>query len=158
MTTSLRALPLAGVILVSLLGMGANGQDRVADPIDQQLGLKNITKMQVNIHLETGKTPPDRFVTTQENKLIKRSLVKNVVQWQAPLIEYQPLFFEDIALERYGQCVPYIQPGISGLHFFNGIFTLPIHATVESPFSRDYPLGYYRPGHPAPYLHYRLPW
>ena len=55
MTTSLRALPLAGVILVSLLGMGANGQDRVADPIDQQLGLKNITKMQVNIHLETGK-------------------------------------------------------------------------------------------------------
>ena len=68
-------------------------------------------------------------------------------RWQAPCISYQPLYFEDVALERYGQSRRGLQQSIlSYAHFFKSAALLPWHMGVDPPYSCDYPLGYCRPG------------
>ncbi|MCH2182091.1 MAG: hypothetical protein MK108_08815 [Mariniblastus sp.] len=73
--------------------------------------------------------------------------------WCPPDISYQPLYFQDIALERYGQ-IPYrcagVQEALSGVHFFASAMTLPFQVLADPPCCCEYPLGYCRPGNPAP--------
>lgn len=72
--------------------------------------------------------------------------------WCAPDIRYQPLYFQDVALERYGQTLCYadVQAAVSAVHFFASVCTLPCQVWKDRPFTCDYPLGYCRPGNPAP--------
>ena len=72
--------------------------------------------------------------------------------WCPPDISYQPLYFQDVALERYGQtfgCAG-MEGALSGLHFFASVCTLPGQVLCDPPFCCQYPLGYCRPGNPAP--------
>lgn len=68
--------------------------------------------------------------------------------WDAPEIRYHPLYFEDVALERYGQVFgnDYFQTVKSGSHFFTSFLLWPLHARHDPVFSCDTPLGYCRPG------------
>lgn len=71
--------------------------------------------------------------------------------WQSPGISYQPLYFEDVALERYGQSRRGLrQTLVSYGHFFTSAALLPLHMRKDPPYSCDYPLGYCRPGNCAP--------
>jgi hypothetical protein len=77
---------------------------------------------------------------------------QKVFAWAAPNIKYQPLYFEDVALERYGQTArPYQQTVLSGLHFYQSLFLLRKQASQRNPFSCDYPLGFCRPGNTVDY-------
>ncbi len=79
--------------------------------------------------------------------------------WQASNIFYQPLYFEDPDLERYGHAYPFfIQPIVSSLRFTTQAIGLPYQMTIDPPCCRVYPLGYYRPGECAPKLIYQIPW
>jgi hypothetical protein len=70
-----------------------------------------------------------------------------VFAWAAPDIRYQPLYFEDVALERYGQTMGlHLQPYRSGLNFFKSLVFLPNQMRHDPPCSCDYPLGFCRPG------------
>ncbi len=67
--------------------------------------------------------------------------------WAAPDIRYQPLYFENVRLERYGQTRgPWKEVGDGAVHFFASAALLPYHARFDRPRSCDYPLGYCRPG------------
>ena len=78
--------------------------------------------------------------------------------WKASGLCHQPLYFEDVQLERYGHSHgPYIQPIISGAHFFLTIPTLPYQMAGCPPKECMYTLGYYRPGNCAPYTIDPLP-
>ena len=46
---------------------------------------------------------------------------------------FRPLYFEDIALERYGHRVPIIQPALSGARFFASVAALPYKMRVHPP-------------------------
>ena len=71
--------------------------------------------------------------------------------WCAPNIRYNPLYFEDVGLERYGyDCGDLVQPGISALHFGASTAFLPINVFRQPPWSCTYPLGFCRPGSFAP--------
>ena len=75
-----------------------------------------------------------------------------VFAWAAPDIRYQPLFFEDVALERYGQTLPpYRQTVLSAVRMTNSFFLFPNHARHDPIFSCDYPLGFCRPGNTVDY-------
>lgn len=75
-----------------------------------------------------------------------------VFAWAAPDIRYQPLYFEDVALERYGQTAPPYQQSLSsGFHFFKSFVTLPRQMIIDHPKSCDHPLGFCRPGNKTPY-------
>lgn len=81
--------------------------------------------------------------------------------WAAPDIRYQPLFFEDVPLERYGQTTGIkTQPIRSAVHFFNSVVFLPNHLRHDHWKACDYPLGFCRPGSNVPgtkQLHYYGP-
>ena len=70
--------------------------------------------------------------------------------WAAPNIRYQPLYFENVPLERYGQTrSPLAEVAYGGIHFYRSLTLLPYHAAFDHPRSCDYPLGFCRPGNPT---------
>ena len=79
--------------------------------------------------------------------------------WEAPEYWRRPLYFEDVLLERYGQMRhPWIQPAVSGAHFFGTLPALPYKMGLDKPVDCVSSLGYYRPGSCAPLMRNRLPW
>lgn len=78
--------------------------------------------------------------------------------WKASGLCHKPLYFEDVHLERYGHSWgPYLQPIISGGHFFLTVPVLPYKMGLYPPGECMYTLGYYRPGNCAPYMLDPLP-
>lgn len=80
--------------------------------------------------------------------------------WDAPNIRYHPLYFEDVALERYGQVFgnDYLQTAKSGAHFFSAFLLWPLHARHDPTFSCETPLGYCRPGNNTSSINERKIW
>lgn len=73
--------------------------------------------------------------------------------WNASLLNHQPLYFEDVNLERHGFSHGICQPLVSGAHFFAMLPALP-YMIVAQPFAAPvYTLGESRPGSIAPYVH-----
>ncbi|MCA9268602.1 MAG: hypothetical protein KDA41_09035 [Planctomycetales bacterium] len=81
-----------------------------------------------------------------------RNFVMTGFHWKASGLCHKPLYFEEVALERYGHSHgPLAQPVISGAHFFANVAILPYKMGIHSPHECIYALGYYRPGDCAPY-------
>ncbi len=73
--------------------------------------------------------------------------------WKASALCHKPLYFEEVALERYGHSWgPICDPVISAAHFFGTLPILPYKMGVDTPCECQYALGYYRPGNCAPYM------
>ena len=73
--------------------------------------------------------------------------------WKASALCHKPLYFEDVALERYGHSWGWhLQPLVSAAHFFATVPILPYKMGLTPPNECIYALGYYRPGNCAPYL------
>lgn len=78
--------------------------------------------------------------------------------WKASALCHKPLYFEDEALERYGHSWgPYLDPFVSGAHFFCKLPVLPYCMGLTPPNECMYALGHYRPGNCAPYMIPPLP-
>lgn len=88
-----------------------------------------------------------------------RSFEGRVMQWEPSNVFSNPLYFEDVALERYGHTRhPLIQPFASVGKWGLQLVGLPYQMTIDPAWKCDYKLGYYRPGDCAPYKKYRIPW
>lgn len=75
-----------------------------------------------------------------------------VFAWSAPNIRYQPLYFEDVPLERYGQSARPIRQGmLSYLNFATSTSLLGLKMLHDPPSSCDYSFGFCRPGNTVPY-------
>ncbi|MCA9179352.1 MAG: hypothetical protein KDB14_33070 [Planctomycetales bacterium] len=72
--------------------------------------------------------------------------------WVAPGTMHQPLYFEDVNLERAGHSWLWLQPAASAAHFFGRIPALPYLLVAHPPRECVYTLGHYRPGSCAPML------
>lgn len=67
--------------------------------------------------------------------------------WASPNMYHQPLYFEQVNLERYGiGHRPCMQPLFSGLHFYGSVLMLPYKMYRLSPHECVYTLGHQRPG------------
>ena len=76
-----------------------------------------------------------------------RSWCETTVLWKASALCHKPLYFEDVQLERYGhEWGPFLQPVVSGVHFFGTLPVLPYKMGLQTPNECVYALGYYRPG------------
>lgn len=83
----------------------------------------------------------------------------NTFHWVAPNLGHQPLYFDDVPLERYGQARHrLVQPFLSGGRFFLSVPTVPYKMAVDRPFSCVTSLGKYRPGSPTPCTCQLPPW
>jgi hypothetical protein len=104
---------------------------------------------------------PPRCPEEQELPLfgsIDRNFIDINYCWEASNLFHRPLYFEDVPLERYGHTYPFaIQPFVSLGKFGTQLVGLPYQMALDPPCSRQYALGYYRPGECAPYLCYQIP-
>ncbi len=116
---------------------------------------KPIQTVQVDIR-EDGERPEDEsyeFLLDGNSGQYPRMLARTTVYWRAPEIKYQPLYFEDVLVERYGQTSNQVfQPYFSAAHFFISTALLPVNLLTDPLRSCDYPLGYCTPGNCTPSL------
>jgi hypothetical protein len=83
---------------------------------------------------------------------------RTTFMWKATALCHKPAYFEDEALERYGHAWgPWLQPLVSGGHFFLTLPIMPYIMGLYPPNECIYTLGYYRPGNCAPYAIDPLP-
>jgi hypothetical protein len=69
--------------------------------------------------------------------------------WETPGVYYHPLYFEEVNLERYGPrpCgLRWVQPVISGAHFFATVPILPYKLGAQPPWQHVDPAEYGGPG------------
>ncbi len=151
------------IALLGLCPVGALARDggnepmlRVRDP------LKPITSMSTSIQPQAGRLPTDYSgqVDSQATESSTAGLADRPwtgICWTAPGICYQPLYFEDPALERHGYCDGLLQPLVSTAHFVGNAAILPYRLAAEPPCECIYTLGHERPGTPTPMHCYRPP-
>ncbi|MFO0940129.1 MAG: hypothetical protein U0930_05120 [Pirellulales bacterium] len=90
--------------------------------------------------------------------LVGREFIASTVQWKASGACHNPLYFEQVQLERYGHDAgPIAQPLLSSAHFFLTIPILPYKMGINPMNECQYALGYYRPGNCAPYMMQPIP-
>lgn len=81
-----------------------------------------------------------------------RFFADSTFTWKASGACNKPLYFEDVALERYGhEWGPVVQPVVSTVRFFGDLAVLPYKMGIHPPNECQHPLGYYRPGSCAPW-------
>ncbi len=80
----------------------------------------------------------------------------NDYHWAASELCSQPLYFEDVSVERYGR-TSCVQSFCSGAKFFGSIAILPYKIGVDPACVPIYTLGYERPGNCAPAVCEQLP-
>jgi hypothetical protein len=78
--------------------------------------------------------------------------------WEPTNLYHNPIYFEDVALERYGHTRHYIvQPVFSAVKFTVQLLGLPYQMSIYPVWDRQYSLGYYRPGEFVPYRYQQIP-
>ncbi len=113
---------------------------------------RQIVDVPVDIRPSEGAMPEDRGA----DKFAAEPIVDETLPSDRPAdifcsytpwtICYRPLYFEDIALERYGKNVGYLQTGLSGVRFFGSVAALPYKMTRRPPRSCQCSNGFSRPG------------
>lgn len=111
---------------------------------------KKINDIRVDIRETGARFPEDRssqLIGFSSQQWTEFTPTPKVFSWAAPDIRYQPLYFEDVALERYGQTLPPFRQTVkSGWHMTKSFFLAPNNICHDPIFSCDYPLGFCRPG------------
>lgn len=108
--------------------------------------------LHINVGGEAGKDYPYACSIDDGTPFAGRCWPEVVYMWKASALCHKPLFFEDVALERYGHStLPCLQPFVSGAHFFGRLPVLPYCMGLTPPNECMYTLGHYRPGSCAPY-------
>ena len=121
--------------------------------------LKPIRGISYDIRLQPGAAVPDECGLSTDDYFPTRDFEQICFMWKASALCHRPLYFEEVALERYGHTLvrEEFQPIISGAKFFLTIPILPYKMGLNPPHECVYTLGHYRPGSCAPYMVDPLP-
>jgi len=131
---------------------------------DLQRWFKPLDKIGLQVAPPDGPVPIDCSAelfsaTGADTPAERRGNPPAVVHWVPTELAHQPLYFDDVPLERYGQSVcPVAQPLLSGAHFFGMFPLIPYKMGIDRTHDPVYTLGYYRPGSPTPCVRQKLPW
>ncbi|QDT45640.1 hypothetical protein Pan241w_57660 [Gimesia alba] len=101
---------------------------------------------------------PKEFQLSRE-PYVGRNFTESIYTWEASNLNYNPLYFEDPNLERYGNSRrDLVQPFVSIGRFTGQLLALPYQMSIDPVRKRIYPLGYYRPGEYTPKRINGIPW
>ncbi|HPM83089.1 MAG TPA: hypothetical protein PLF81_20435 [Candidatus Anammoximicrobium sp.] len=127
-------------------------------------GLRSIEQLSVNIQPASGDLPADpaaaKFTAAGQVHHAagtNRPWPLYSYWWEAPAVCHQPLYFEQVNLERHGYSCGIAQPIVSAAHFFGTIPALPYLMAAEPCRECVYTLGHDRPGSCAPFYLYCPP-
>jgi len=121
--------------------------------------LKPLSGISYDIRLKSGDAVPKECGLSNDDYFPPRDFDQICFMWKASALCHKPLYFEEVALERYGHTLvrEEFQPILSGAKFFVTIPILPYKMGLNPPHECIYTLGYYRPGECAPYMVDPLP-
>ena len=104
-----------------------------------------------DVRPDSPNLPYECSLTT--DPFVPRSWQTTTFTWKASALCHKPLYFEEVAAERYGHSRgPYgCEYLTSFCHFFGNLALLPYWVGVDTPCECIYDLGYYRVGDCAPY-------
>lgn len=104
--------------------------------------------------------PPEEELEFADNDLKQRLSPDRLFAWEASNLFHNPLYFEDPALERYGHTHGdvFFQPLLSLSRLGVQLVGMPYQTVIDTPHTKRYTLGWYRPGEEAPHLFYQIPW
>ncbi len=117
--------------------------------------LEPVSAIELNIGHKNKKTPEDRSAALfQLNGFEWNQMPGSELSyyWEAPNIRYKKLYFEDVAVERYGQvpCGCWQQTTRATAHWAASLLSLPLKMRLDPYYDCDTPLGYCRPGECVP--------
>jgi hypothetical protein len=121
----------------------------------QKLKASKISDVSLDIRLRgtAGEDFPFECTLDTGESIPPRLWSRVTYMWKASRLYHKPLYFEEVALERYGHTWgPCLQPFVSGAHFFGRLPVLPYCMGYTPPCECQYVLGHYRPGNCAPYM------
>lgn len=135
----------------------ADCKDAKADCADALSRLKSNTLAQIDLDINVGGVEGQDFPCECEFGVGEvfegRHWTCVNYTWKASGLCHKPLYFEQVAVERYGHSAPtFVQAAMCGAHFFASVPALPYMMGLCPPDECQYSLGYYRPGNCAPYL------
>lgn len=130
-------------------------QDRPPLTMGRRLIKRPISDIDIDITTTDKRLPRDRSVSdVAPDSVPWESIVfaPRVYEWDAPDIFYRKLYFEDVALERYGQVPPGLwrQGFRATFHWGGSLLALPLNMRLDPYYDCDTPLGYCRPGDCVP--------
>jgi hypothetical protein len=162
--TVITAAALLGVVL--LTGAASADVNRQSEPVpaDPLDAFKPMSEIDVDLRIVGKELPTDesKDLFTPPEPYSRAAMGRGAwpeidFAWEAPELFYQPLYFDDAPLERYGQtCCRPLQPAVSGVHFFGTVLLMPYRLIENHPYGCISQLGYYRQGSPAPPVGHRV--
>jgi hypothetical protein len=123
-----------------------------AGEVDIDRFTRRVTEVPLDIRNTAGAMPEDVSVAAFPEAATPSvpgpapGRVEVPVAYSPWTICFRPLYFEEVALERYGDTHGILQPAISGAHFFGSVVALPYKMTVRPPRSCECSNGFSRPG------------
>ena len=107
---------------------------------------------------QSGNNLCPQMVQLSDSPYEGRLFGDSVFCWQASDLWYNPLYFEDAPLERYGHtCCCAVQPFVSAGKYSAQLLFIPYQMSIDPICKCVYPLGWYRPGECAPKKCYQPP-
>ena len=99
---------------------------------------RHVAEVPIDIRPTEGLMPQDlaaaEFPQQAREDARRRRDVEPVVCAYTPwTICYRPLYFEEVKLERFGIKTRFIQPAVSGVHFFSNVALLPYKMRLRPP-------------------------
>lgn len=123
------------------------------------LGFSSIQKLKIDVPVETEKQPKDHAesVFGNQDRIVYFAGDVNGPNFPQQLqtaatFQHQPLYFEEMNLERHGKSLRTLQPVVSGVRFFGTVPLLPYKMAVQSPRSHSHSRDPYPAGVPAPWV------
>ena len=129
--------------------------DRPLRDVRDPGGMRSILPFEAANAAADGRTPD--VTPLSDGRYAPRPVVPVTYRWAAPNSTYNPLYFQDVSLERYGHHHGVWQPAASVGKFAVQLVGLPYQMALDHPCKCETPLGYYRPGDCAPKLKYQIP-
>lgn len=170
------AVAIVGLLLVGKLHAQPNPRaEQVAPGIQQirtapakdgskvDLSIRPINSISLNITPQSkGDLPPNLAQESMRDELPQllqdRPYEPWNYYWTATAFAHQPLYFEQVNVERYGHNAGCLQPVFSAAHFFGTIPILPYKMGMDHPNECIYTLGHSRPGDCNAWERHELRW
>lgn len=144
---------IAGTFFVCMIVVSGASNAQEKEP---RYDFGSVVDVEIDIREKSDKAPDDSSSEFVAKESIKRQKEwsSTSAHWEAPNLTYQPLYFEDVALERYGQKHGKIgQIVFSSWDFTINSYLLPYHMLLNRPRKKISPVGFGRPGNCMPLTH-----
>jgi len=122
--------------------------------IESENAFRERIRQQFRERGERAKFPEDTELVAAGQGYAPRAFPPMATLYVPQIMCYNPVYFEDLNVERYGWDAGVFQPFLSFGKFYCDLAILPYNMGAQHPLSCEFNAGYFLPGDPVPYYKY----